>query len=94
MDKIFRKDVTYGNIKSQKHPGFTVFLEDTFSENQRGGRERGGGGGQIDLLQIKFYLKSYFCRHVTRKWITLKFFSCECKCISNLISFYSNSEVA
>ena len=48
MDKIFRKDVTYGNIKSQKHPGFTVFLEDTFSEKPK--RREGKGGGVVVKL--------------------------------------------
>ena len=32
MDKIFRKDVTNGNIKIQKHQGFILSLEDTFLE--------------------------------------------------------------
>ena len=35
---IFRKDVTYDNIKSHKNQGFTFSLEDTFLEKPQGGQ--------------------------------------------------------
>ena len=39
FNEIFRKDVTYDNIKShKKNQGFTLSLEDTFLEKQQGGQ--------------------------------------------------------
>ena len=35
--EIFKKDVTYDNIKSHTKQGFTFFLEDTFLEKPQGG---------------------------------------------------------
>ena len=36
--EIFRKDVTYDNVKSHKNQGFTLSLEDTFLKKaQEGG---------------------------------------------------------
>ena len=36
--EVFRKDVTYDNIKSHKNQGFTLSLEDTFLKKaQEGG---------------------------------------------------------
>ena len=37
--EIFRKDVTYDNIKSHKNQGFTLSLEDTFLKKAQGGGE-------------------------------------------------------
>ena len=42
FNEIFRKDVTYDNIKSHKKPGFHLSVEDTFFEKPQ-------RGGQIDL---------------------------------------------
>ena len=43
---MFRKDVTYDNIKSlKKKQGFTMSLKSTILEKPQGG---GGGGGQIE----------------------------------------------
>ena len=40
FNKIFRKDVTYDNIKSHKKQGFTLSLEDIFLEKpQREGSQ-------------------------------------------------------
>ena len=38
FNEIFRKDVTYNNIKSHKNEGFTLSLEDTFLEKSQDGR--------------------------------------------------------
>ena len=51
--EIFRKDVTYDNIKSHKNQGFTLSLEDTFLKKST------GGGSQTDplppaVLELKF----------------------------------------
>ena len=35
--EIFRKDVTYDNIKSHKNQGFTLSLEDTLLKKAQGG---------------------------------------------------------
>ena len=35
--EIFRKDVTYDNIKSHKNQVFTLSLEDTFLKKAQGG---------------------------------------------------------
>ena len=37
LNEIFRKDVTYDNIKSHKKQGFTLSSEDTFLEKPQGG---------------------------------------------------------
>ena len=36
FNEILRKGVTYGNIKSHKKQGFTLFLEVTFLEKEQG----------------------------------------------------------
>ena len=43
FNEIFRKDVTYGNIKSHKKSGLHPSLEDIFL-----GKPQERGGGQID----------------------------------------------
>ena len=44
LNEIFRKNLTYENVKSQKKmQGFTISSEDPFSEKPQ--------GGQIDLPQ-------------------------------------------
>ena len=48
FNEIFRKDVTYDNVKSHKKPGLhPVSRRYIFGKATRGG----GGGGQIDLPQ-------------------------------------------
>ena len=37
LNEIFRKDVTYDNIKSHKKQGSTLSSEDTFLEKPQGG---------------------------------------------------------
>ena len=37
LNEIFRKDVTYDNVKSHKKQGFTLSSEDTFLEKPQGG---------------------------------------------------------
>ena len=36
FNEIFRKDVTYDNIKVTKNQGFTISLEDTFFKKPQG----------------------------------------------------------
>ena len=43
FNEIFRKDVTYDNVKSHRKQGFTLSLEGVFFETPYGG---GGGGGK------------------------------------------------
>ena len=40
FDEIFRRDVTYDNLKSHKKQGFTLSLKNTFLEKLQGGLNR------------------------------------------------------
>ena len=55
FNEIFRKDVTYDNIKSHKKPGFhPLFSRYIYRKTTRG---RGERGGQLDLPQPILGLK-------------------------------------
>ena len=41
LNEIFRKDVTYNNIKSHKKQGFILFSQDTFLEKPQEGSQIG-----------------------------------------------------
>ena len=45
FNEIFRKDVTYDNVKSHRKQGFTLSLEGVFFETPYGG----GGGVSMEL---------------------------------------------
>ena len=54
--KSFRKDVAYDNIKSKKLQGFTLFLEDIFSEKSQDGMKlKPPSPFSQGFLGLKFY---------------------------------------
>ena len=48
FNKIFRKDVTFDNIKSHKKQGFTLSLENTFF-----GKPQGGPPAVLGLIKTR-----------------------------------------
>ena len=62
FNKIFRKGVTYDNIKSHKNPWLHHLLRDTFFEKPQGGQINPTTISRLDVLRL-IYEQLWYSRY-------------------------------